>query len=372
MKKMIKKIVVRLLGIMIIIAFLVLGCLFVWRHLLQQSILSSAQEMVDQGGISEVQEVTLGGMKQYISIEGKRLDQPVCLFLHGGPGLAVPYGISGRNYQETLSSHCTVVYWDQRGSGKTYSETEEIESLNYAQLETDAVELIDYLRDTFKQDKIYLIGYTWGSVLGLRLAEKIPNQLHAYIGLSQVLSPSLSEKELYHWLIEEFRMEGETELAFALKQIGEPPYQSASVYEKFQKLMNQSNAYAKWTDGLPNVNVLSWILQVFSSPDLTLSEVYDTLIQASHEMLNKSEYWEELQHVNLLEEVNEVNIPVYFASGVNDYICSTELLKTWLEKLQAPQKEFLLLEESAHYFSTNDEKEIYEWLKEVIEDSSSK
>lgn len=363
---MIKKLLLRLFGVVMILIFLAVGCFLVIRHLMQESVISSANEMIHHGGISEIREVTLGGMDQYIAIEGESLDQPICLFLHGGPGLAVPYGISSRNYKETISSHCTVVYWDQRGAGKTYSQNPVVDTLSYHQLEEDAKELISYLIETFEKDKIYLIGYTWGSVLGLRLASKIPDQLYAYVGLSQVLNPSLSEKELYHWLIEDFTTEGKNQTALALKQLGEPPYQTESSYVTFQNIINQSNAYVKWTEGLPNVDVFSWIMQVLSSPNLTLKEAYDTLIQASNETLNQSEYWKELQHVNLLEEINEIKIPVYFANGVSDYICSTSLLQTWLNDLQAPKKELLILEESAHYFSTNDENRLYEWMKDMI------
>ncbi|MDD5984896.1 MAG: alpha/beta hydrolase, partial [Turicibacter sp.] len=175
-----------------------------------------------------------------------------------------------------------------------------------------------------------------------------------------------SEQALYDWLLGEFESTGHHQLVLSLKQLGQPPYEQASSQERFQQILNQSNAYVKWREGLPNVNVLNWIRQVLACPDLTLKEAYDTLIGASHQTLKQSQYWSQLQAVNLLEEIKEVKIPIYFATGVDDYICSVSLLQSWVEQLQAPKKEVLILDNSAHYFSNEDESIIYQWMKDLI------
>ena len=366
MKEVVLKMMIRCLISIGLMIFLISGGFFVMRQLFGQSILSSANELNHTGGISEVREVLLGDMLQYIAIEGENMDNPVCLFLHGGPGLSLPYGISSRHQLETISSHCTVVYWDQRGAGKTYSTNSSDVSFTYEQVEADAKELITYLRREFEVDQIYLIGYSWGSVLGMRLVHEIPEQLYAYFGLSQVVHPLQSEQVLYDWLLDEFESTGHHQLVSSLKQLGQPPYEQASSQETFQQILNQSNAYVKWREGLPNVNVLNWIRQVLACPDLTLKEAYDTLIGASHQTLKQSQYWSQLQAVNLFEEIKEVKIPIYFATGVDDYICSVSLLQSWVEQLQAPKKEVLILDNSAHYFSNEDESIIYQWMKDLI------
>lgn len=347
--------------------FFISGGFFVMRQLFGQSILSSANELNRTSGISEVREVILGDIKQYIAIEGENVDNPICLFLHGGPGLSLPYGISSRHQMETINSHCTVVYWDQRGAGKTYSTNPSEVSFSYEQVEADAKALISYLRSEFEVDKLYLIGYSWGSVLGMRLVHAIPDQLYAYFGLSQVVYPLQSEQDLYEWLLNEFKSIGQTQSVLALKQLGPPPYEQLSAQETFQQILNESNAYVKWREGVPNVNVLNWIGQVLTCPDLTLKEAYDTLVRASQQTLKQSHYWSELQVVNLFEEIKEVKIPVYFATGIEDYICSVSLLQSWVEQLQAPKKEVLILDDSAHYFSSEDEERVYQWIKELIE-----
>lgn len=353
-------------GLMILV---LIGGFFVMRQLSFQSTVSLAEAVNQQGGISEMREISLGGISQYIAIEGENRDNPVCLFLHGGPGLSLPYGVSSRHQVETVSSHCNVVYWDQRGAGKTYSQNKEAVDFTYAQLESDAKELIAYLREEFKQEKIYLIGYSWGSVLGLRLAATIPDQLAGYFGLSQVVSSRDSERLLYDWLLEEFETTGRHQFVTQLKKLGLPPYQKESSQQAFQEVMTQSNAYVKWNEGLPNVNILNWIFQVLTCPDLSMTEAYDTLFRASNQTLTKSAYWEELQTVDLLEEIKEIKIPLYFATGAGDYICPVSLVERFVDQVSATEKDVLILEHSAHYFSEEDERKMYDWMKEKIKGS---
>ena len=338
MRKIVLKMVLHLLTSIGLLSLVLIGGFFVMRQLSFQSTLSLAEAVNQQGGISEMREVSLGGISQYIAIEGENRDNPVCLFLHGGPGLSLPYGVSSRHQVETVSSHCNVVYWDQRGAGKTYSQNKEAVDFTYAQLESDAKELIAYLREEFDQEKIYLIGYSWGSVLGLRLAAKIPEQLAGYFGLSQVVSSRDSERLLYDWLLDEFETTGRHQLVTQLKKLGLPPYQKESSQQAFQEVM---------------------------------TEAYDTLFRASNQTLTKSAYWEELQAVDLLTEIQEIQIPLYFATGAGDYICPVSLVEKLMDQVVAPEKEVLILEHSAHYFSEEDEKNLYEWMKEKMKGGSS-
>jgi len=113
-RKIVLKMVLHLLTSIGLLSLVLIGGFFVMRQLSFQSTLSLAEAVNQQGGISEMREVSLGGISQYIAIEGENRDNPVCLFLHGGPGLSLPYGVSSRHQVETVSSHCNVVYWDQR------------------------------------------------------------------------------------------------------------------------------------------------------------------------------------------------------------------------------------------------------------------
>ncbi len=114
------------------------------------------------------------------------------------------------------------------------------------------------------------------------------------------------------------------------------------------------------------MNVLQWFYQVFACPDLSIGEAYDTLFQASDKMLNQGNYWKQLQEVNLIEEIKQVQIPLYFVTGADDYICPVSLVEEFMNQVSSSEKELLVLEHSAHYFSVEDETKMYDWMKEKI------
>lgn len=354
------------MSLMMIVVLMIAG-LLVNRRIQQNSRLSLSHEIIESGGISEVREVTIGGITQYIAIEGQKLENPLCLFIHGGPGLAVPFGISARTQYSDLISHCTAVYWDQRGAGKTFSEEIEMSLLTLNQLQLDAMELIDYLLNEFKQEKLYLMGHSWGSVVGMRLVQTIPDRIEAYVGISQVIEPRQSDQLLYQWLIDEFDNLGEIEMVKSLKRIGAPPYYNLSFQEVYNQAISSSEAYRKMNDGQSGINIMKWILNVWTSSDLTLKEVYQTLFKASEVTLTRSGVWKELSNINFNDEIKEVSVPVYFISGKDDYICSKDLMLAWTQQLLAPVKETLILNNSAHYLSTEDERLMFEWIKSIIE-----
>lgn len=340
--------------------------LLVYRRIEQRTIQSVAREIIAAGGISEVREVIIGGISQYIALEGENVDNPICLFLHGGPGLATPFGITARTQYPDLTSYCTVVYWDQRAAGKTYDENMETGLLTLNQLQNDAVDLATYLLSEFDEQKLYLFGYSWGSVLGIQLTQLIPDQIEAYFGIGQVVHPAESDVELYKWLLDEYQsIEAENVVAM-LKQIGIPPYYKEVNQKIFSQAISQSEAYIKRIDGSLGLNILKWIYQVIISPDLTLGEVYDTLFKASYTTLQESVLWKEVSSVNFVKDIENIEIPVYFISGIDDYICSTDLLLEWSSNLKAPKKEVYLLELSAHYPSSSDEMTMFEYIKEII------
>ncbi|MFX8907089.1 alpha/beta fold hydrolase, partial [Acinetobacter baumannii] len=79
-------------------------------------------------------------------------------------------------FQSELEKHFLVVQWDQRGSGKSFPNTS-ASSMTVAQFEADTHELVLWLRQHFQRDKIYLLGHSWGTYLGLAEAQQHPENL---------------------------------------------------------------------------------------------------------------------------------------------------------------------------------------------------
>jgi proline iminopeptidase len=127
------------------------------------------------------QRVVLGGLPQQVLVRGADAANPLLLILHGGPGFAeMPLFTT---YHADLEQHFLVAHWDQRGAGLSHAPDIPAESMTLRQFVADALELIDWLTDRFAQDKVYLLGHSWGSLLGATLASERPEKLHAYVGV---------------------------------------------------------------------------------------------------------------------------------------------------------------------------------------------
>ena len=146
---------------------------------------ASGQEI--SAGISEKVYLDINGTKQGMFLRGEDKDKPVLLFLHGGPGspeLAMGYKIEDKNAR--LEQEFVVCYWDQRGAGMSYSSDIDINTMTPEQFVEDAKEVTTYLQARFNQEKIYLLGHSWGSYLGIKTIEKYPELYHAFMGVGQV------------------------------------------------------------------------------------------------------------------------------------------------------------------------------------------
>ena len=147
---------------------------------------------IPENAISTIATIPIGGIQQSMIIRGEDAAKPVLLVLHGGPGS--PGFILMKNAGLNLEQEFVVVHWDQRGAGKSYFDDIPVESMTVTQMISDAVEVTEYLRTRFKKDKIYVMGHSWGSLLGSLLVHRHPQHFYSYIGIGQVSRPYHSER----------------------------------------------------------------------------------------------------------------------------------------------------------------------------------
>jgi pimeloyl-ACP methyl ester carboxylesterase len=145
--------------------------------------------------------VVLGGDKQWISIRSSDLHNPVLLFVHGGPGSAEIALV--RKFNPRLENSFTVVVWDQRGAGKSYSAGADTAKMNIGQFLSDLIELTTFLKSRFEQERIYLVGHSWGSVLGVLAVQAHPEDYLAYIGIGQIVNMYANESLCYRFTMDE-------------------------------------------------------------------------------------------------------------------------------------------------------------------------
>ncbi|MBX2957048.1 MAG: alpha/beta hydrolase [Cyclobacteriaceae bacterium] len=291
------------------------------------------------GSISEKIFITIGGIRQGMFIKSKNVKNPVLLYLHGG----IPDYFLSRTHPTGLDEYFTVVWWDQRGSGLSYNSGIPLESKTLDQLLSDTKELSNYLRTRFAQDKIYIMGRSGGTFIGIYAAAKSPELYHAYIGIGQMSDQLKSERIAYEYILKEYQDRNDRKM---VEKLMASPVKDSIPYE-YLKLRDQ----AMHRLGIGTTHDMKSVVTGLFIPSLLCSEY--TLQEKINLWRGKSQsgvhpLWNNMISTDLAQEVNEVNIPVYFFHGKYDYTVSYSLAKQYLETLHAPVKGFYTFENAAH------------------------
>ncbi len=339
-----------------------------YRFIIQQQIKQQSAIIIENGGISELKEIHVNGDKQFILVEGQDKEKPFCLFLHGGPGSPFPYGVSARTLYPEITENCVAVYYDQRGSGKSFNKELSIDTMNLSQFTEDATIIVDYIREHYRQEKIFIIGLSFGTVIGTQLVSKYPEKFHAYVGISQITDITKGHELGYSWLQKEAITNNDEKTLLILEDLGKGPY-LAEEEDQFSDLINQYKGMNYFDDTIEKVNLFGLIKGAFTSPDYSLLDLYKAFISGPQFSLVKSqELKKEIILTNFFETVKTIDIPVYIIHGKYDKQASYGLSKQYYEMLDAPNgKEFITLQHSAHYPNKLDFTLINDTLKKMLE-----
>ncbi|MFJ7667482.1 alpha/beta fold hydrolase [Lysinibacillus sp. NPDC097195] len=339
-----------------------------YRFIAQQHIQQKGSELIENGGISELKELNVNGDRQFLLVEGQDKNKPFCLFLHGGPGSPFPYGVSARTLYPEITEHCVAVYYDQRGSGKSFNKDLSLTTMNLRQFTDDANVIVDYIRETYQQEQIFVIAQSFGTVIGTQLVAKYPEKFHAYMGISQLTSSSKGQELGYNWLKDEAIANDDTKTLQILKQLGKGPY-LADAEDQFSGLINQYKGMNYYDEKIDKVNVISLIKGAFTSPDYSIQDLYKAFISGPQFSLIKStELKKEIIETDFFDSVKRMDVPVYFIQGKYDKQTNYELAQQYYEFLDAPNgKQFSTLEHSAHYPNALDAEIIPQTIKRMVE-----
>jgi pimeloyl-ACP methyl ester carboxylesterase len=279
--------------------------------------------------IASLERIRIGGVDQYILIRGNDASLPVMLFLHGGPGMPAMYLTHA--FQHELEEAFVVVQWDRRACGKSYRE--DINStLTSEQLVADAVELTNVLRARFHQDRIYLVGHSWGTYLGMLVIARHPELYHAYVGIGQLARSSPIAAIQDEYIRQSARRLGDQDSIKELEEKG------ASVREtllfKFGGEIHNAKSF------------VPLLLTGLAAPEYSLRDARNIpkgVSLYSRYFVNNSISGE------LMDVITQVNIPVYFFTGRHDYTDPFALTEQYFSKINAPRKQIVWFEESAHF-----------------------
>ena len=292
-------------------------------------------------GVSREETVVLGGLPERLLVRGRDpAHNPVLLFLHGGPGFpAAPFG----RVNSDLERDFTVVHWDQRGAGHSYFPDVPARTMRVETFVDETLELSRQLARRFGQRKIYLVGHSWGSLVGVLAVRRAPELFYAYVGLGQLVDIAESERELTLQGLAAARAEGRTRAAQTLAAVGPGPFHSLTLEDRVAAVVGTLRPKVQNEATHLRLAALAVTSRYYTPADL-LGKVLPGY-HRSRQLLNPQLY----AH-SLYREAPRLDVPVYLFAGRQDTEVGATVIARYGRRLVAPRgKELVWFSVSGHW-----------------------
>jgi|SRR5579862_418038 len=288
------------------------------------------------GSIAEIAYLRLGGLDQWVMIRGENVANPLLIFVHGGPGF--PEMRLFRFFNSSLEQHFTVVYWEQRGTNKSFDPTIPRSSMTVGQFLSDLDELVDVLLYRFGKQKVAIYGHSWGSALGVLYVARFPEKVAAYFGAGQVGNWPASEVLCYEFTLSEAERRGNRKALRDLRAIGPPPHTA-------KKMMVQRKWLTRFVGMVRCMSMWEFSRIILSRPE---SSIWDLPNILRGTLFSTYTMWDEVSALNLTQLAPVLEVPVVILVGRNDHIIAPEISVAYFNILSAPSKRLIWFEDSAH------------------------
>jgi pimeloyl-ACP methyl ester carboxylesterase len=279
----------------------------------------------------------LGGFDQWTMIPGESVANPALVLLHGGPGLSETALF--RYFNAPLEKSFTVVYWDQRGAGKSSHRDIPRSSMTVEQFIADLDELIEAVCERLgKKTKVAIFGHSWGSVLGPLYAAHFPEKVGAYVGSGQIGDWAAAEAATYAFALAEAERLGKRRAAEKLRAIGPPPHTAQSLWTQrtlLSRLEGRMRPRALWT----------FARAALSGRESSILDLPGALRGFRFSL---DAMWAEVSHLSLIQLAPALQMPVFFFLGRNDHWVPVETSLAWIDALTSTSKELVWFEQSGH------------------------
>ncbi len=309
-----------------------------------------------KSGINEEMYVDINGTKQWISIYGQDRDNPVLLYLHGGPGSST----SSYDYAFTRkwSDVYTVVTWDQRNCGKSYSSDQNATTLTYDLMMSDGVEMTKFLLDYLDKEQITLLGHSWGTYFGCNLVLAYPEYYECYIGTGQLVD--FYQNEIAFREAAAGWAANDEEGRRFVEQLNTNDF--SSEYFKAKNALMQRYGYGMLEDGT-DYNLIA--AQVFN-PYYSIMDFWK-LIHSDYSVYEEFLRSEEFGRFSLLGRT-EYQVPYYNINGDKDYQTNYLLAQEYFEQINAPRKKMYIMQDTTHGLLESKSEEFSEILHQIAEE----
>jgi pimeloyl-ACP methyl ester carboxylesterase len=305
------------------------------------------KESYTDKGITDLFAMDLGGYQQWVMIRGKSRNNPILLFLHGGPGTS-NIGVA-TDTQKLLEKNFVVVNWDQLGAGLSYRKDIPKEALTIEKMVEYTNELIQFLLKKFQKKKLYLVGHSWGSIIGILTAQKYPDSIEKYIGVSQMVVGKLNEKYAYEYCLRRAISENNRKAIKQLQKIGVPPYSD------WMKGLQIRSTWSNKFGGAVKKGSLSgiYIRKMLCSKEYRISDIYRFVTGT---MFSLNHMWPQVMELDLYKLIEDIKVPVYFFLGKEDYLAPSFLAEEYANTLKSDSMEIVWFKDSAHLCNIEEEE----------------
>lgn len=325
--------------------------------------ITDANGNIIEGSIASLEKIRLGGVSQWLVIRGHDTSNPVLLFLSGGPGASELGRV--RYFSEPLEAHFTLVVWEQRGCGKSFPSINPREAVTVEQYISDIIELSEYLKERFDQDKIYLLGHSWGTIIGLRAAQARPDLFYAYIGAAQMVNVRETDQIIYRHLLEYARTTGDSKFENRLLELGEPPYFSNNPVMQYKDVLARDYGIFQ----VPHIKSQAFLQHgdLFARMVRTSEYTFWDKINFVRGMISTFNLvYPQLQTFDFREDTPQLELPVYLLLGRHDSNATPEIAEDYFEKLQAPLKRLYYFEDSGHDMIFQETEKFHDLLVNTV------
>lgn len=300
------------------------------------SLASAAPPACPDGPDAPVHEhafVPVGGILQWVTIDGARCGNPVVFFVHGGPGN--PLSPFADAIFGAWQKDFTLVQWDQRGAGKTYTRSQPSGSLSTKLMSDDGIAVAEHVRARLGKSKLILWGSSWGSVLALDMAVARPELFHAYLGVAQMVGRRQNEAASYAAVLALARSASDRDALAVLENMGAPPWTNPRNPGALRRLTRKYEAMS--AEAAPR----QW-WQAEPAPDFDESEEYSWLqfVGLRGDGMFSS--------VDMERDARRLALPVLIVQGEADLVTCPAVTRRWFDALQVPEKSFTLVARAGH------------------------
>ncbi|MFN2163355.1 MAG: alpha/beta fold hydrolase [Candidatus Promineifilaceae bacterium] len=335
--------IVRWASVALLTLFLIALAALITRPASTPPILDAAGRPLP-GSVAELVMLRVDGRDQALMIRGYDVNKPVLLYLSGGPGQSsLPWP---RVLFDDLSREFVLVGWDQRGSGKSYAALDPAETLTLERTIADTIEVTDYLRERFDEEKIYLLGESWGTTLGVLAAQQRPDLYHAVIGSGQMVSQRETDRRLYEDLLDYAERSGDELLASKMLAYGPPPYDDLYAYAfvmgYYDKLYRPYTPPQAYLDKAEEAALGPWNVLGSEYNFVEKINVFRGFLDTAAIL------YPLLQDIDFRHDVPRLEVPLYIMDGAAELPARRDLALEWFDQVDAPIKRIFTFENAAH------------------------